>query len=143
MLNFRESMQILKAFNPDQPRDNRGRWSSGGGGGSAGGVGRDTGGARTKKPKVDFTASLEEAGAAHRRLGQNLKDAFGDRAKFDTMLRNYADKYRPGQIKAIAREMTGYDVMGSKAEVLRRMTNWQREWELNEDLHRAQAKLPV
>lgn len=75
-------------------------------------------------------------------LGRALVDAASNRAAFDSLLTRYAVTCTAAQLKAIFRAVTGHDVAvaRSKADIIKRMHTWQREKELNDDLHAAQAK---
>jgi hypothetical protein len=77
-------------------------------------------------------------------LGRRLTEAASQRAHFDALLNEYEATYRVAELKAIARCFMGRDVHKTKkADVIKAMHNWQREKELNDDLHAAQAKLRI
>lgn len=85
------------------------------------------------------------ASASPQQRGKELAAALLDRGRFDPMLKDIEATATAAEMKAIFREMTGYDIYRprNKAEIVKRLQNWQREAELDDDLRRAQAKLPV
>jgi hypothetical protein len=89
-----------------------------------------------KKPKFDDAQAAD--------LGSRLAAAARQRDRFDTLLNEYEAAYKVAELKAIAHCFMGYEVNKSKkADIIKAMHNWQREKELNDDLHAAQAKLSV
>jgi hypothetical protein len=74
-------------------------------------------------------------------LGERLGAAASDRALFDPILKE-AGTASVADLKTAIRELTGYDDMGSRtrADLIKRIHNWQREAELNADISAAQAK---
>jgi hypothetical protein len=93
-------------------------------------------------------AMLPKAGEEAATLGSKLASAMSDRAVFDPILEE-AKSASVADLKAAFREMTGYDYYpasgrtGTKSDIVKSLQNWQREKELDSDLHAAQAKLPL
>jgi hypothetical protein len=99
--------------------------------------------ARVKKPAPKKQSRKPKVAADTQDLGNKLAAA-RQRARFDALLNEYEASYSVAELKAIARQYTGYEGHEkSKADIVKAMRNWQREAELNDDLHAAQAKLPV
>jgi hypothetical protein len=91
---------------------------------------------KPKKPKFDDAQASD--------LGRRLAAAARQRTRFDALLNEYEAAYTVAELKAIARQFTGYEVHKTKkADVVKAMRNWQREAELNDDLHAAQARQGV
>jgi DNA-binding ferritin-like protein (Dps family) len=98
--------------------------------------------APAKKPPKPKKPKFAEAQAPD--LGRRLAAAAHQRARFDALLNEYETDYKPAELKAIAHCFMGYEVNKTKkADIIKAIRNWQREAELNDDLHAAQARQPV
>lgn len=102
-------MGLLRKYSPDQPRDERGRWTDGGGGGGGGSappelsvkdvIPKDVREAAAKLlaenagQQADVSASLtdEQKDAAAKQLAGAIKSAHADKPAFDTRLRELAN----------------------------------------------------
>ncbi len=93
---------------------------------------------KKQPPKPKFADALAPD------LGRKLTAAAHQRARFDVLLKEYEAAYKPAELRAIAHCFMGYDVdKKKKGDIIKAMRNWQREAELNDDIHAAQAKIPV
>jgi hypothetical protein len=99
---------------------------------------------RVKPPKQPKPKKPKFADAQAPNLGRSLTAVADHRARFDALLNEYEAAYKPAELKAIAHCFMGYAVdKKKKADIIKAMRNWQREAELNDDLHAAQAKQTV
>lgn len=99
---------------------------------------------RAKPPKQPKPKKPKFADAQAPDLGRALTAAAHQRARFDALLNEYEVAYKPAELKAIAHCFMGYEVdKTKKADIIKAMRNWQREAELNDDLHAAQARQQV
>lgn len=99
---------------------------------------------RAKQNKSRKATKPKFADAQAPDIGLRLTAAAHQRALFDAFLNELEAAYKPAELKAIALCFMGYDVGKTrKADIIKAMRNWQREAELNDDLHAAQAKHPV
>jgi DNA-binding ferritin-like protein (Dps family) len=97
---------------------------------------------KPKKPPKPKKPKFADAQAPD--LGRRLTAAAHQRARFDVLLNEYEATYKAAELKAIAHCFMGVDVdKTKKPDIIKAMRNWQREAELNDDLHAAQAKQRV
>jgi hypothetical protein len=73
-------------------------------------------------------------------LAEKLVAVACDRARFDALLKDYEEHYKPAELKAIAGRLPGLFVNSTKrVDIVKAVRNWQREEELNTHSHASQA----
>jgi hypothetical protein len=93
---------------------------------------------KVKPPKVSKPKFADLAPE----LAQKLLAVAYDRGRFDVLLKDYEERYKPSELKAIAHRLPGLFVNSAKkVGIVKAVRNWQREEELNSHSHTSQANV--